>query len=283
MNMLEYIFDQEADVDIEQLEDLTETQLRKTEEKLDVRLPASYVKLMNMRNGGTLAYSELHAKKLPDGEMLVDAIMGIAPDDGIGESPDLAEEWEVEAGFVLFAGDGHEWLAFDYRDGPTDDPEIFYVPTDGGKPKRVAKTFEKFVKKLRKPEEIEMDVDEEDDEDSDRVYTKSEVEQLIQEGESLFDMSAGLEQFAKEEGNMDWFLKQCFRTLGIGEIEDIAWAVGEAVLIKLKTEPEENWPIAELQKMADHLKHGVDEYGAPDGIARRLGKRMQRKIKDVDD
>lgn len=279
--MLEYIFDQEADVDIEQLEDLTDALLRETEEKLGVRLPASYVKLMNMRNGGTLAYSELHAKKLPDGEMLVDAIMGIAPDDGIGESPDLAAEWDVEAGFVLFAGDGHEWLAFDYREGQVDDPEIFYIPTDAGKPKRVAKTFEKFIKKLRKPEEIEMDDDEDDDEDWDRIYTKDDVEQAIQEGKSLFDISAGLEQFAKEEGDMDWFLKQCFRTLGIEEFEDIAWTVGRIVLIKLKTEPKKNWPLAEFQKMADHLMNEKDEYGLPDDFSERLGKRIQRKIADV--
>lgn len=278
--MYDYIFDSEVDsIDLETLEDLTDETLTKVEKKLGVKLPKSYVSLMRIRNGGTLVYSVLHSKKLPEDEMFIDSIMGIDLEDGIGESPYLTEEWEIDKGFVLFAGSGHEWVAFDYRDYNGDDPAIFYISDDSGRPKKIANDFEEFLKLLKEPEPFNDDEFEDDDEDDfDRVYTKKELEDYIQEGEDLFCISCGLEQFAKEPGDMEWFLNQCLKTINIEEFDDISWTVGEDVLIKLKTEPVENWPIETLEKVIDKIMASTFPEGTPDTIAQRLGKRIQRKL-----
>lgn len=77
---------------------------------------------------------------------------------------------------------------------------------------------------------------------------------------------------------MDWFIKQSLKTIEIEEIDDISWTVGEFVLLKLRVEPRENWPIDSLQKIVDHLMAVTEYEGVPDEIAQRLGKRIKRKI-----
>ncbi|GIN90187.1 hypothetical protein J22TS1_12380 [Siminovitchia terrae] len=273
--MFDYVFDTDIGIDFANLDDLTDEKLNQVEKKLGVKFPAAYVELMKKQNGGTLSYNEFHSNKVPDGEVDIDSIMGIDVEDGIGESNYLVEEWDIEKGFVLFAGDGHEWFAFDYREYKGDNPCVFYI-TDEGKPKKVAKDFESFLKNLKKPEFD--DADEDDDGDFDRVYTKEEVEEYIEEGTSHFDISAGLEQFAKEKGHMEWFIKQSLKTIEIEEIDDISWTVGESVLIKLRVEPRENWPIDSLQKIVDHLMAVTEYEGVSDIVAQRLGKRIQRNI-----
>ncbi|GIN19414.1 SMI1/KNR4 family protein [Siminovitchia fordii] len=273
--MFDYIFDTDIGVDIETLDDFTDEKLEQVEKKLGVKLPVAYVELMKKQNGGTLSYNEFHSNKVPDGEVYIHSIKGIDAEDGIGESDYLVEEWEIEKGFVIFAGDGHEWFAFDYREYKGDNPCVFYI-VDEGKPKKVAEDFERFLKKLKKSEFV--DDEDDDDEEFNRVYTKEELEEYIEEGSSHFDISAGLEQFAKEKGNMDWFIKQSLKTIEIEEIDDISWTVGEYVLLKLRVEPRENWPIDSLQKIVDHLMAVTEYEGVPDEIAQRLGKRIKRKI-----
>lgn len=137
--MFDYIFDTDIGVDIETLDDFTDEKLEQVEKKLGVKLPVAYVEL----NGGTLSYNEFHSNKVPDGEVYIHSIKGIDAEDGIGESDYLVEEWEIEKGFVIFAGDGHEWFAFDYREYKGDNPCVFYI-VDEGKPKKVAEDFESF-------------------------------------------------------------------------------------------------------------------------------------------
>ncbi|WLV23751.1 SMI1/KNR4 family protein [Aciduricibacillus chroicocephali] len=280
--MHDYIFDTDMDIDHETLEELTDDTLIQVEKKLRVKLPESYVSLMRVKNGGTLAYRVLHSEKLPDDEMLVESIMGIDLEDGIGKSPYLTEEWEIDKDFVLFAGDGHEWLAFDYRNYDGDNPAIFYISDNSGKPKKMADNFQKFLKLLKEPEELDDDDFEDDfDDEFDRVYTKKELEDYIEEGEDLFYISAGLEQFAKEKGDIDWFVGQCLKTVDILDIDEISRTVGEVVLIKLKIEPAVNWPIKDLEEIVEKIMVSLDFEGEPDTIAQRLGKRIQRKLDNV--
>ena len=138
--MFEYIFDGEAD-----FEPFSDEDLKQVEEKLGVKLPASYVELMKVHNGGDLAYSLLQSGRLEDGEAEIDNIYGIDLEDGIGNSPYLVEEWEMEKGLVVFSGDGNYQLAFDYR---KDDEEPSIVYFEDEKPKKIAKNFKLFLKKL---------------------------------------------------------------------------------------------------------------------------------------
>lgn len=274
--MFDYIWTKEEGIDIEELEPLNDTIIEEVESKLGVKLPSTYVELMREKNGGTLSYNEFHHKKLPEGEILVDSLRGIALEDGIGENDYLIEEWELPKELILLSGDGHSWVALDYRNSDGNNPPVCYIESERRKSIKIANDFEGFLSGLKEPEPWEDE--DEDEEDFNRVYTKEELVKLIDEGTSHFDISAGLEQFAREKGDINWFINQSLNALNIQDIDDISWTVGECVLIKLKVEPKENWPINSLKEIVERLM-GITEYeGVPDIIAQRLGKRIQKKI-----
>ena len=44
---------------------------------------------------------------------------------------DLREEWDMPPGLVLLCGDGHSWVALDYRGlAPDDEPPVVYCMQD---------------------------------------------------------------------------------------------------------------------------------------------------------
>ncbi|UQW96238.1 SMI1/KNR4 family protein [Rummeliibacillus sp. G93] len=278
--MFDYIWDKDEEIDIEELELFNDAILKEVESTLGVKLPSTYVELMKEKNGGTLAYNELHSKKVPEGELLIQSLKGIALDDGIGENNYLLEEWELPEGLILLGGDGHTWVALDYRNYDGDNPPVYCIESGKRKGKQISDAFEGFLKQLKEPEPLEDDDDENDDDDLDfsRIYTKEELGKYIEEGSSLFHISGGLEQFAREKGDMNWYIDQCLKALNKKELDHISWTVGECVLIKLKVEPKENWPINSLKEIVNHLMTVPLYDDVPDFTAQRLGKRLQRKI-----
>lgn len=80
--------------------------------------------------------------------------------------------------------------------------------------KKIADDFGGFLKQLKEPEPWEDDDEyEDDDEDFNRNYTKEELVEFIEEGSSLFHVSASLGQFAHEKGDMSWFINQSIKAL----------------------------------------------------------------------
>lgn len=120
--MFHYIFEDEAEFDDFSLEDL-----KKLEASLGVKLPESYVNLMKVHNGGTLAYSVLRSGRVPDGEVEITDLRGIDLEEGIGETNYLVEEWGMEKGLVIISGDGNYWLALDYRKHTGNEPPVVYI------------------------------------------------------------------------------------------------------------------------------------------------------------
>ena len=104
-----------------QLADVTEEIIQNAQKKLKVVLPESYITLMRQQNGG-----ELHRKKLVIGEevIIVDFLYGIGSKSGEGIliSNSLKREWGLSNKFVYLYGDGHTWLALDYRRYTGDNP-----------------------------------------------------------------------------------------------------------------------------------------------------------------
>ncbi|MER8149620.1 SMI1/KNR4 family protein, partial [Acinetobacter baumannii] len=78
-----------------------------------MKLPVSYIALMQ-QNGG-----ELVNKRLEIGEevVCVDYLNGIGSKSGEGIllRSSLKREWGLSNKFVYLYGDGHTWLALDYR------------------------------------------------------------------------------------------------------------------------------------------------------------------------
>jgi len=265
--LFEYIFEGEPSY-----LDFTDKELSAIEEKLGIKLPETYIKLMKIHNGGELAYNAL---KISGEEVIIDELEGIALNEGIGNSNYLVQEWELDKGFVVFAGDGNYWLVFDYRNYTGNDPAVFYIEEDGGKPKKVAKNFEGFVKKLQEPEEI--DFDDEDDED-DHIYTKEEFEKLMEKGKSYVDIANCFDQFAEEKGDLEWFIKMALRGIDKKHLDTLSWTIGESVLVKLKNDAGEDWPTEQLNELAEKLINFKDTDGLLDSYTAKFGRKLQNKL-----
>ncbi len=78
------------------LEPLTEQMIVRAERELKVKLPQPYIALLKKQNGGYINF-DAHPSSRPtewaDDHIRVDHIFGIAPDEGILQSPYLIKEW----------------------------------------------------------------------------------------------------------------------------------------------------------------------------------------------
>ena len=131
------------------------------ESRLGRRLPASYLDLLRRQNGGYLARSVFPTdvkNHSADGYVPVDYLAGISPDEGAYNSilcTDYMErEWGLPPGLVLLCGDGHTWIALDYRDGRPE-PGVSFIDVEMEQEIRLADSFAEFLGKLtdEEPEE----------------------------------------------------------------------------------------------------------------------------------
>jgi hypothetical protein len=76
------------------------------------------------------------------------------------DSPRLNAEWKQPSELLLFSGDGHWWLALDYRDcGPDGEPPIVFYENDSeGSPDELvlASSFREFICLLEPEPEAEV-------------------------------------------------------------------------------------------------------------------------------
>lgn len=141
---------------------LTDDALADCEALLGVRLPVEYVALLRVRNGGAVArqYSAF-----PTRNLLAWAVMNHGPFEfcsGIGpaspsitDSPYLNREWDQPDDLVLLHGEGHWWIALDYRGGRTAEPSVAWYDNDSGEDVTLADTFVSFLDMLKDPPPIE--------------------------------------------------------------------------------------------------------------------------------
>ena len=141
---------------------LTASMVHQAEKKLGYRLPAAYIELLKVCNGGNVRRSFFPTKKCPrwaDDHVAFDTVLGIGGDWGIdGEtgSAYLIAEWDYPAVGVVVASDGHTAFLLDYRKcGSEGEPRVAWVDVETGtsKPRMVvlAPDFGSFVRKLRVP------------------------------------------------------------------------------------------------------------------------------------
>ncbi|WP_215144496.1 SMI1/KNR4 family protein [Exiguobacterium qingdaonense] len=131
------------------LPDLTEEILRDVESRLGVKLPESYIELIRTQNGGFIEQCELPVTLNGlDDTIVIDSIMGVSLYEGLVESKILLKEWGVEdERLIAFAGDGHYFLMFDYRDEAV--PKIALLDTTAEKIDVRFDSFEQFTEALR--------------------------------------------------------------------------------------------------------------------------------------
>ena len=129
--------------------------VRDAERQLRVRLPVDLVSLLRIQNGGYVrdefsVYPTSRATSWADDHVVVNEIAGIGSEGlSLLESPALNAEWEQPDELVLLSGDGHWWIALDYRERgrEAEPPVVFYENGSDGAPDdlRLADSFREFV------------------------------------------------------------------------------------------------------------------------------------------
>ncbi|CAA9494648.1 MAG: hypothetical protein AVDCRST_MAG85-1404 [uncultured Solirubrobacteraceae bacterium] len=126
---------------------LTDERLAHAERELGVTLPDAYVELLRLQNGGGVAaaydgFSE---------EASLESLAGVGPTrvgHTILDSRAIRHTWEMPDGLVLLEGDGHTWVALDYRRTTTDPPVVWW-DNDEEAGTELAPDFRSFVEALR--------------------------------------------------------------------------------------------------------------------------------------
>jgi hypothetical protein len=135
---------------------LTDEMVSIAEEQLGVKLPAEYLALLRVQNGG-----DTHGFGFPmtqpttwaiDHVPLID-MAGIVTDPSISTAQNIldtglmTEEWGLPPHQVLLSGDGHWWITLDYRKGDT--PSVAWIDVECGEDIQVSSTFAAFLDGLR--------------------------------------------------------------------------------------------------------------------------------------
>ncbi|MEU8678305.1 SMI1/KNR4 family protein [Streptomyces sp. NPDC048560] len=143
---------------------LTDAIVREAEDLLGVRLPSSLLEILRVRNGGGVA-SRWNA--FPTGvptswsadHVPLDEMMGIGRLESrtsLLDTPYLVEEWGLPSPLVLLSGDGHCWIALDYRlRGRHAEPSVTWFETDLETELALAPDFTAFVERLTCAEEAD--------------------------------------------------------------------------------------------------------------------------------
>lgn len=137
---------------------LTDAMVAEVENKLGYRLPAAYISLLKVKNGGA-PKRQCHPTRgtsWSDNHVRVTAICGIGGQWGI-DSEQYGSRHRIEdAGFpdigVLIGWTptaGHDGIMLDYREcGPQGEPRVLHIDAESGESEILAANFEAFARGL---------------------------------------------------------------------------------------------------------------------------------------
>ncbi|GGU43026.1 hypothetical protein GCM10010289_74800 [Streptomyces violascens] len=146
---------------------LTEAAVRDAEFRLSVSLPASLLCLLRLQNGGRVAdrwnaFPTCVPTSWSDDHVPLDELMGIGGRErmtSVLDTPELIEEWGLPSPIVLLSGDGHCWIALDYRVcGRLGEPSVTWFDTDADTELALAPDFASFVERLVPADGFKLDI-----------------------------------------------------------------------------------------------------------------------------
>ena len=197
----------EEEDDYCKLKPLTEELVEKAEKDLKVKLPPSYINILKEQNGGFITFNS-YPTDVPtswaENHIHVDHIFGIGEKNGILESEYLIKEWDMPEGLVLFNGEGHTWVAFDYRNVDSS-PSIVYVDNEDETVLKIADTFDEFLERLYTEESDPFDED--DDDFRMKHYGKEDFEVLIEQ-DNVEELTYAISYLSQFEPDVKWVSKQ---------------------------------------------------------------------------
>ncbi|WEZ72333.1 SMI1/KNR4 family protein [Bacillus altitudinis] len=243
------------------LKKINEAEIAKAEKKLGVTLPNTYKKLILEQNGGYTihnAFPTTHSNSWAEDHIQFNHLLGIAEDEGIMESAYLIKEWELPEGLVLINGDGHTWVAMDYRK-TKENPPIHYFDVEMGEDFKLANSFDEFIQGLYT---AEYTVDEE----AAKVeYELTEVYLSKEELEAIFELDVldeenlyKIQYYPMVDLNeIEWFFKKMQYHIEKTKDEDDLYEVASTINNALLLNP--NMPINDkineiLQQIAKFLE-----------------------------
>jgi hypothetical protein len=132
----------------------TEERIKMFEDEYGVRLPPEYIQYAGTKGSSVVKLpscgNDLTQFYFGEGFYTIGKFAGIEPDpygSSIFDSASLTEEWGLPNKLVLIEGDGHTWLALDYRESAVD-PTVIVVESDEGNHLLVANNFREFVRSI---------------------------------------------------------------------------------------------------------------------------------------
>ncbi|MFD7379878.1 SMI1/KNR4 family protein [Streptomyces mirabilis] len=145
---------------------LTDAAVQEAEAQLGIRLPSALLEILRIQNGGQVA-SQWNAfpTKVPTSwskdHVPLEEMMGIGRRENqlsLLDTPYLIEEWELPSPLALLSGDGHCWIALDYRScGRQGEPSVTWFDTDENTELTLAADFKAFVEQLNRAENLGAD------------------------------------------------------------------------------------------------------------------------------
>lgn len=144
---------------------LTDEMVVDAERLLGVRLPSALLELLRMQNGGVVAdgwnaFLTAQPTSWSGSHVPFDTLQGIGTAEGtlsLLDTPYLVEEWGLPSPLVLLTGDGHWWIALDYREcGPDGEPSVTWFDTELDQDLLLAPDFRTFVEGLTREPDDEL-------------------------------------------------------------------------------------------------------------------------------
>ncbi|MFB7328695.1 SMI1/KNR4 family protein [Streptomyces sp. NPDC056190] len=145
---------------------LTDEAVRDAVQMLSVTRPASHLVLGRAQNGGeSTADRDAFPTDQPTSwsadHVPFDHLMGIGDHEhtvSLLDSPYLVEEWGLPSPVVLLSGDGHCWIALDYRaSGRHGEPSVTWFDADRNEELALAPDFRSFVEGLTSASDFESE------------------------------------------------------------------------------------------------------------------------------
>lgn len=132
------------------LKSLRASDIEEAEKFFNVKLPVEYINILQEQNGGYIIFNS-HPSPVPtswsENSVNIDFIMGISKKAGVFETPYLIKEWDLPIGIIVISGDGHAFIALDYRENNFD-PKVIYIDIDMAQVVTIANNFKVFLNNL---------------------------------------------------------------------------------------------------------------------------------------
>ena len=223
--MREFWFDEDEEDLV--LHSINEKDIVLAEEKLGIELPTLYKDLLIKQNGGyikrTILPIDFSTSSVED-YIEVDSILGIGKE-GIQDTQFLIKEWQLPSNLVLLNGDGHTWVAMDYR-GKTKDPSVVYIDVEEEVEVQLASSFSEFIEGLQEKGHVIEEIDLSEDE-----ITKEQAENIFKTSDDEDEISRTITNYLMEENEMDWMLDQLTFLLNRNNSEWIAEEIADFLMV----------------------------------------------------